>query len=126
MVDEMSEGPPEMGIAITGDPDGNPVIAYMNSHEDLAPADLMVARPNIALGPNITPNCGPGTSPSWYCQIIDRGTPYSDYAGAASIVVDSAGFAMIAYHEQDNYEKPDGNLKLAYQRLLLYLPIILR
>jgi hypothetical protein len=124
-IDHMGTSIHAMGVAITGDPDGNPVIAYQNASDIRAPAALMVARSASALDPYTVPNCGPGTSPSWYCQMIDRGAPDFDEAGAASIAVNSVGFATIAYHELDSYGYPaDGNLKLAYQRLQLYLPII--
>jgi hypothetical protein len=111
-----------MGIAITGDGDGNPIIAYQNASDDRAPAALKIAYPLAALNPYAVPNCGP-TVLSWYCQVIDGGRSDFDQAGAVAIVTNAAGFASIAYHELDGYSYPaDGNLKLAYQRLQLFLP----
>jgi hypothetical protein len=43
------------------------------------------------------------------------------------IAEDPAGYPIIAYHELDSYAFPSqGNLKVVYQRLQLYLPLTLK
>jgi hypothetical protein len=120
---------PPMGIAIAEDAAGYPIIAYQDASEDLAPAALKLARPHVALDPNTVPNCGPqDLFYLWSCQFIDIGasTDISE-AGSVSMVVNSTGLTTIAYHELDSYAYPSqGNLKVAYQRLQLFLPLALQ
>lgn len=115
-----------MGVSIAEDGAGYPIIAYQDVSEDQAPAGLKVARPHAALDMNTVPNCGPeDLFQTWYCESVDGGGSNTDEAGSVSIAVNSAGLATIAYHELDNYPYPaEGNLKVAYQRLQTFLPLV--
>ena len=127
MIDDTGISLTSMGVSVAMDDAGYPIIAYQKvSHLD--PALLKVARPHVALDPNTVPNCGPeDLFLTWYCDTIDRGGAYTDEAGSASIAVNSAGLATIAYHELDSYAYPtEGNLKVAYQRLQVFLPLALK
>jgi hypothetical protein len=72
-------------------------------------------------------NCGPESPFStWYCETVEPyGTfiPYrhGDYA---SITVSSAGLAAIAYYGR--IAAGDGNLKVACQRLQVFLPLVVK
>jgi hypothetical protein len=118
-----------MDVSLALDKNDYPWIAYQDTSEALAPAALKIAFPGAALGlvPGET-NCGPETPFStWYCGIVDGGGSYTDEAGSVSIAFNSAGLATIAYYELDDYAVPaEGNLKVAYQLLREFLPIILR
>jgi hypothetical protein len=127
-IDDMGTSLTSMGVALAEDGAGYPIIAYQDASDDLAPAALNVARPHVALDPNTVPNCGPqDLFLTWYCETIDGGGAYIDEAGSVSLAVNSAGLATIAYHELDNYPYPvEGNLKVAYQRLHVFLPLVLK
>jgi hypothetical protein len=117
-----------MGVSLAEDGAGYPIIAYQDGSDPMAPAALKVARPHAALDPNTVPNCGPqDLFLTWYCESIDGGGAYTDEAGSVSVAVNSAGLATIAYHELDSYPYPvEGNLKVAYQRLQVFLPLVLK
>jgi len=127
-IDDTGTSLTSMGVAIAGDEAGYPIVVYQDGSEDLAPAALKMARPHVALDPNVVPNCGPqDLFLTWRCDIIDGGGSYADEAGSASLFVNSAGLATIAYHELDTYAYPvEGNLKAAYQRLQVFLPLGLK
>ena len=126
-IDDMGTGLTSMGVALAEDGAGYPIIAYQKVSE-LDPACLKVARPHVALHPNIVPNCEPqDLFLTWYCESIDGGGSHTDEAGSASLAVNTAGLATIAYHELNNYPYPaEGNLKVAYQRLQVFLPLALK
>jgi hypothetical protein len=127
-IDDMGTSLTPMGVSIAEDGAGYPIIAYQDASEDQTPAALKVARPHVALDPNTVPNCGPqDLFLTWYCESIDGGGAYTDEAGSVSLAVNSAGLATIAYHELDSYPYPtEGNLKVAYHRLQVFLPLALK
>jgi hypothetical protein len=127
-IDDIGTSLTSMGVALAEDGAGYPIIAYQDGSDDMAPTALKVARPHVALDPNTVPNCGPqDLFLTWYCESIDGGGSYTDEAGSVSLVVNSAGLATIAYHELDSYPYPtEGNLKVAYQRLQVFLPLALK
>jgi hypothetical protein len=127
-IDETGTSPTSIGVSVAEDGAGYPIIAYQDGSDAMAPAALKVARPHAALDPNTVPNCGPQDLLStWRCDVIDGGGSYTDEAGSVSLAVNSAGLATIAYHELDSYPYPaEGNLKVAYQRLRVFLPLVLR
>ena len=124
-IDDMGTSLTSMGVSLVEDGAGYPIIAYQDASEALDPAILNVARPVLALDASVVPNCGPeDLFLTWYCETIDRGGAYTDEAASVSIAVNSAGLATIAYHELDSYPYPtEGNLKVAYQRLQVFLPL---
>jgi len=127
-IDDTGTSLTAMGVALAEDGAGYPIIAYQDGSDDQAPVALKVARPHVALDPNTVPNCGPeNLFLTWYCESIDGGGAYTDEAGSVSLAVNTAGLATIAYHELDSYPYPaEGNLKVAYQRLQVFLPLVLR
>jgi hypothetical protein len=128
-IDEMGTSLTAMGVGIAEDAAGYPIIAYQDASDIMAPAVLRVARPHAALDPNVVPNCGPeDLFLTWYCELVDRGESSEvDEASSVSLAVNSAGLATIAYHELNSYPyPPEGYLKVAYQRLQVFLPLALK
>jgi hypothetical protein len=127
-IDDMGTSLTSMGMALAEDGAGYPIIAYQYAADDQTSPALKVARPIGAMDPNTVPNCGPeDLFLTWYCEYIDGGGGWNDEAGSASIAVNSAGLATIAYQELDRYHYPvEGNLKMAYQRLQVFLPLALK
>jgi hypothetical protein len=123
-IDDMGTSLTSMGVALAEDGAGYPIIAYQDGSDDQALVALQVARPHVALDPNTVPNCGPqDLFLIWYCEFIDGGGSYTDEAGSVSLALNSAGLAPIAYHELYSYQfPPEGNLKVAYQRLNRHTP----
>ena len=111
-------------ISMALDPDGNPVIAYQET-SDVGPAVLKVARPVAHLGG--IGNCGPIAYHfhTWQCDTIDPGGTYSSVGHYVDIAIANAGLATIAYYESDSNHL-SGNLKVAYQRLPTFLPLVMR
>jgi hypothetical protein len=121
-------------LGVTGDPVGialaeiekdRPVIAYYDS--DYENGSLKVAQFVGLYG-----NCGPKIDLpfplpdeyTWQCDLLDNG--YVGYPPAlqkvgqyTSIDLNSAGLAYIAYNNADS-----GDLRLAYQRLNTFLPLL--
>jgi hypothetical protein len=128
-IEEMGSSLTAMGLSLALDKNSYPMIAYQDTSVNLASAALKIAFPGAALGlvPGET-NCGPENPFStWYCGIIDGGGSYTDEGGSVSIVFSSSGLATIAYTELDSYAFPtEGNLKIAYQRRQLFLPITIK
>lgn len=126
-IEDMGTSLAPMDVSLALDKNDYPWIAYQDTSVDLAPATLKVAFPGAALGllPGET-NCGPETPFStWYCGIVDGGGSYTDEARSVSIAFNASGLATIAYHELDTYAFPtEGNLKVAYQQMRQFLPII--
>jgi hypothetical protein len=78
-----------------------------------------MARPVAALG-QLVGNCGPvSVYFTWQCDTISLGVSISqgDYL---SLAVNSTGLATLAYYGDSVVS--DGDLKIAYQRLQLFLP----
>jgi hypothetical protein len=108
-IDNM-DGNPTRGISVAADADGYPIVAYQYGLEP-GPAALAVARPVAAPGVSFPGNCGVGNT--WHCEHLDAGG-YLNEADSVSIVVDTAGSALIGYNERDDYPFPaEYNLKLA-------------
>jgi hypothetical protein len=116
-----------IGISLTLDAQGQPVIAYQDFLEDLAPAKLKLARPSTAYGEMIG-NCG-AVPPGylflyWQCRQLDSGiNTYVNLADYAAVSVSPAGLATVAYYETDDYYS-EGRLKVAQQHFGIYLPLI--
>jgi hypothetical protein len=116
-----------IGISLTLDAQGQPVIAYQDFLEDLAPAKLKLARPSTAYG-ELVGNCG-AVPPGylflyWQCRQLDSGiNNFVNVADYAAVSVSPAGLATVAYYETDDYTY-EGRLKVAQQHFGIYLPLI--
>ncbi len=118
-IDDMGIISDPRGISIAVDGSGYPIIAYQSGG-----SRLMVARPAAALG-KLIGNCGPATPfYTWQCDPITRigiGFGQGDYM---SLAVNSAGLSTIAYY--GTVTGSGGDLKVAYQRLEVFVPLTLR
>lgn len=106
------------GVSISVDGSGYPIIAYQSGG-----SGLKVARPVAALGLLIG-NCGPSNLfYSWQCETLNLGFGFGqgDYM---SLALNSAGLSTIAYY--GNVTGSIGDLKVAYQRLQVFLPLTLK
>jgi hypothetical protein len=106
-------------LALAVDGANHPIIAYQSGGTEW----LKVARPAAALG-LLVGNCGPeNLFFTWQCETINQGVMarQGDYA---SIAVNPAGLATIAYY--GNITILAGSLKVAYQRLQAFLPLVSR
>lgn len=123
-------------VSLATDAAGYPIIAYQDASGARGPgAILKVARPRGALAFPLpySGNCGPQFSPppnlrlSWQCDTIDGVDLTSDVAASVSLAVNSAGLATIAYHEH-RFMLPQStdNLKVAYQQLQGFLPLVVK
>jgi hypothetical protein len=84
-------------LALGGDADGRPVIAY---HDDSPDNErLVVARPRAAV-PGLLANCGPGVFPqfSWNCTTVDQESLISYLGDALDLAVDDLSGPVVAYH----------------------------
>ncbi len=85
-----------------------PVIAFLDGRFN----DLMVAY-KVGGG---TGNCGDGYTYNWYCETLD----YSGSVGfSPSIKLSPSGSLYISYYDESN-----GDLKLAFQALPSFMPVI--
>jgi hypothetical protein len=113
-------------ISLAADVNGHPIIAYQKT-QDLGPASLHIARWASDIGLLIG-NCGdvpPGyLFMAWQCETIDSGGAYTSEADFVAVGVNSAGLAAIAYTDSDEYDMFN-NLKVAYQLLNYYLPVVI-
>lgn len=128
-VDDIGNPLGHIGLSITVDNQGYPIIAYMDASSDTSATKLKVARPALAYW-NTVGNCGGvppgGSSLYWQCELLDPG--YRDIvneAAFADVSVSLDGLASIAYYEYDS-SNDVGRLKVAQQRYMIYLPLILK
>jgi hypothetical protein len=117
-IDSMGTDTHPRGISLALDGAGYPIIAYQTGG-----SGLKIARPAIAVG-QLSGNCGPADPfYTWQCDVISIGFGISqgDYL---SLAVNSAGLSTMAYY--GNSIASDGDLKIAYQRFQLFLPLTLK
>jgi hypothetical protein len=117
-IESVGTGSHPMGVALVVDGANYPFIAYQSGA-----TQLKVARPAAALGLLIG-NCGPvNLFYTWQCETISFGISIGqgDYVDLA---VNSTGLATIAYY--GNITATDGDLKVAYQRLQIFLPLAVK
>jgi hypothetical protein len=117
-----------VGVSLAVDKAGYPIIAYQDT---VGLDSLNIARPDAALGlQGGGGNCGPNPSLfyTWYCETLTPLGPYYDinYSPGDYIAIDvnPAGLATIAFY--GGRLNGDGSLKVAYQRLQVFLPLALR
>jgi hypothetical protein len=122
-IDAMMQGYNPLGLSIAEDAAGYPIIAYQS-----ADRSLNVARPLAAVGlPAGSGNCGPEVPlATWYCETIDSPGIWIPYRNGdyVSIAVGPSGLATIAYY--GFILSSGGNLMVAYQRVQVYLPLVVR
>ena len=130
-IDDMGVAPDlELSLSMTADADGNPFIAYQQAPGGARPAGLKIARPVAAIG-YAAGNCGPKvTIPTvhftWQCDMLDSGYSGVNHEGFyAAMGLRENGLGLVAYFETDAY-RGGGNLKIAYQKFLGYLPVLKR
>ncbi len=109
-------GGPNKAISLAVDDANVPIIAYQ-APVGLLPPQLKVAQPAASLG-----NCGPGAT--WRCATVDPGSAEEGEAAYVSIALDPNDLAMIAYSAMTTLGAID--LKIAEQRLAVYLPLVLK
>jgi hypothetical protein len=117
-IDTVGAGSAARGVAIAVDEAGRPFIAYQSGA-----SGLMTARPVTALG-NPIGNCGPtNLFFTWQCDLLSLGIGIvqADYV---SLAVNASGLASIAYHGESIVTA--GNLRLASQRLQVFVPVALK
>ena len=106
------------GVSLAVDGANYPLIAYQSGG-----SGLKVARPAAALG-LLVGNCGPESLfYTWQCEVIRLGIGIG-LGDFLSLAVNPAGLATIAYY--GNITTSDGDLTIAYQRLQVFLPLVLR
>ena len=106
------------GMALVVDGAAHPLIAYQSGG-----SGLKVARPAAALG-QLIGNCGPANPfYTWQCDMLSLGILIGQ-GDFVSLALNPAGLATIAYY--GNSTATDGDLKIAYQRLQVFLPLALR
>jgi hypothetical protein len=117
-----------VGISMARDKKGQAIIAYEDASDDLAPSYLKIARPAATSG-----NCGdvpPGNLfMFWQCDTLDGGYggTYVNVAFYTSVAVSPlTGLATIAYLEDDSYGVGTNSLKVATQRLEVFLPLTVK
>jgi len=124
-VDSTGSIPGDMGLSLTVDAQGYPIIAYMNNESYGLGSDLKIARPAAAYG-LVEGNCGHLKPFSmlpyqyWYCKTIRSGGEMTWVAEYAALSIDPAGLAAVAYFEQDI----ESRLMCARQWYTTYLPMI--
>jgi hypothetical protein len=119
-IDDMGISSDPRGISIAVDESGYPIIVYQTGA-----SGLKIARPIAALG-LVSGNCGEDPDTHfymWRCEIISLGFGFSQGA-YLDLDVNSAGISTIAYY--GNVIGGIGDLKVAYQRLETFAPLVLR
>lgn len=127
-VDHIGISDGDIGLSMTMDKEDQPIIAYQDFSEDMAPTQLKIARPFFVYGDS-PGNCG-DVPPGylffyWTCKLIDGGGSWVNEADYAAVTVSPAGLATVAYYEIDDYYV-EGHLKVARQHFMNYLPLINR
>ncbi len=119
----------QVGISLAVDGDDNPIIAYMDGSVATGSSDLKVAQPAYALG-LLYGNCGPENPFStWQCTTIDDSGYGAATAQYVAVAFNPDGLATIAYSQYRFTISPpseDYDLKIAYQRLAVFLPLVVR
>ena len=128
VVDKMGWSGLSMGISMTIDKNGYPIIAYQKN--DGLSKKLYVARPYLAFNDGQFGNCGdvpPGyLFLYWRCSPLDHAGQYLSEAEYVSLAVSSSGLAQIAYYEL-YYHYPvniESSLKFISQRFPTFLPLL--
>jgi hypothetical protein len=118
-IDDTTDGYHPLGTSMAEGANGRPIIAYQSDF-----GGLNVARPNPLFygGVGVPGNCGPGGS--WDCETINSVGVMIRHADFVSIDLNSAGLATIAYY--GNVSSSGGDLKVAYQRLQVFLPLVMK
>jgi len=122
-IDNMGAGLLWASISLAVDTHNQPMIAYTDAEEDLAPLGLKVT------GPSSVPpwNTCDGTLPDWQCARVDNGDQYLDAGKYVALGIKDNGLAMIAYSESNTYDYPTtDDLKFAYQTVWSFLPLTLK
>ncbi len=105
VVDTMGNSTEPMGISMTLDQAGMPVIAYQQIAFDFSHPILRLARPFQAFNDGQSGDCGeipPGYPIRlWRCRTLDNASSYSGEANFISMAINSQGFINIAYTEND-------------------------
>ncbi len=130
-VDEVGAGFTQLGLSLSVDSEGAPIIAYQHDNqEQYSVVSLKVARPASRMGQSFgIGNCGdvpPGyLFMYWWCETVDDG--YQDIvweADFAAVAVNPEGRAYVAYYEDDSYYM-EGRLKIAWQEFYMsFLPYL--
>jgi len=116
-----------VGISMTLDKNGYPIIAYEDA---MGPSStLKIARPYFAVDLGWG-NCG-GTFPGylftyWQCDTIDNaayGGGHVNVGQYTSVVVGPSGLATIVYYETDSVDSMK-SLKVAFQNFQTFLPLL--
>jgi hypothetical protein len=122
----------ERPVGIALDAGDHPVIAYLRPPGPSFQngGDLRVTRPSLAYVGSSMPklNCGPVVTAShtWRCDTVDAGgTGWYD-GTAISLDANSAELLTIAYIDLDYVVPTHYYLKVAYQLVAAYLPLVLR
>jgi hypothetical protein len=120
-----------IGLSMTLDAEGEPIIAYQDFSEQQSPAALKIARPYYVYGKPVG-NCGDaliGIITFWQCDYLDGGGSYLNEADYAAVSVSPAGLATVAYYETDDYYNL-GRLKVAQeqqqQHFTVHVPLIMK
>jgi len=123
-IEYIGTGLTQVGISLALDSYNHPLIAYMSAHVTTG-RDLKVAQPASVLGLPYG-NCGPTPDlfGTWQCTTVDD-SGYMLNATYASIAFDpESDLAIIAYNAMTTLGAID--LKIAYQRVAVYLPLVLK
>jgi hypothetical protein len=107
-----------MAVSLAVDGNDNPIVAYHDA-DDLGHGILKLARYTGGSG-----NCGPVgilLTHTWQCDVVDDGGGTRNVGEFASLVLDSAGLAIIAYYDATNHD-----LYVAFERFSTYLPLVTR
>jgi hypothetical protein len=127
VIDSMGTSLSSMGISMDIDKDGFPAIAYQQIASELSRPVLRIVRPYLVFDDGSYGNCGdvpPGyLFQYWRCSTLDNASQYTSGADFVSLVINSKGFAKIAYSEYDEYNDIT-SLKYIYQYSQTFLPLL--
>jgi hypothetical protein len=115
-------------ISLAVDSTDHPLIAYR--HTQAGNSHLRVAQPIEAVGSS-SGNCGPlnpGSIASWQCLSIEtESSALEDIATDVSVAFDPQDMPMVAYSRNGlTISGDDHDLKIAYRRIGIFLPIVLK